>query len=149
LLKQHSNALKKAALKRCRSKSEADDLMGDVLLYATNHAQKFAAHPAPLGWLITVMHHRYIDRCRTAKPTSMEAWLQIPIEEPAFERFHAHETLRLATQALDARLAKVIQLRLDGQTYQQIGEEIGVSVAEAARLVGRAQHELRAFIERD
>jgi len=148
LFREHLPVVEKAAVKRCRSESEAAELVSDVQFYAATHPEKVLEHPNPRAWLLTVMHHRHIDYCRSIKPASIEAWHHQAAEDSRFERFETHQSLRLATQALEPRLAQVIELRLDGLTLQAIAREIGVSTAEAGRLVSRAQRQLSAFIKR-
>src|SRR5262245_16477851 len=149
LFREHMPAVGKAALKRCRTKTEADELVSEVQFYAATHPEKVLEHPNPRAWLFTVMHHRHLDYCRSIKPTSIEAWHLNAVEDPRYERFETYESLKLATQALEPKLAKVIELRLDGLTLQAIAGQLGVSVAEAGRLVSRAQLQLSAFIKRD
>jgi RNA polymerase sigma-70 factor, ECF subfamily len=149
VFEEHLPSVEKAALKRCGAKAEADDLMSEVRFYATTHPEKLLQHPNPRAWLLTVMHHRHLDHCRSIKPSSIESWDFQAVEDPRYERFETYESLKLATQALEPRLARVIELRLDGSTLEVIAREIGVSVAEAGRLVSRAQRQLSAFIKRD
>lgn len=149
LFQEHRPALEKTALKRCGTKVEAEGLVSEVLFYATMHAEKVLQHPNSRAWLLLVMNHRHLDYCRSIKPGPIEALHVQAVEDPRFERFETYQSLKLAIQALEPRLAKVIELRLEDRTLQQIAEEIGVSVAEAGRLVSRAQHQLSAFIKRD
>jgi RNA polymerase sigma-70 factor, ECF subfamily len=148
VFKEHLSAVQKAALKRCRTTTEADELMSEVRFYAATHPEKVLEHPNPRAWLMTVMHHRHLDYCRSIKPGPIESWDAQAVEDPRFERFETYESLKLATQALEPRLARVIELRLDGLTLDAISREIGVSIAEAGRLVSRAQRQLSAFIKR-
>ncbi|HVE81562.1 MAG TPA: sigma-70 family RNA polymerase sigma factor [Myxococcales bacterium] len=152
LVQDHADALLKRARRFPRlTREQAEDLVGDVWLYAFRNLEAVLQHPNPRAWLLRVLANRYIDYCRSPKPASIEGGHLATLsgEDQRFARFENHEALMLAVQALPPDLARVLRLRLEDLTLHEIGQRLEISTSEAGKRVGRAYQLLSEFIKRD
>jgi RNA polymerase sigma-B factor len=85
---------------------------------------------------------------RSADGTLGEALERLPHEERGFEAAERRETLARALAGLDERARRALRLRAEAElTTSEIAGRMGLSPAQAGRLVARGLRQLRAELE--
>ncbi len=106
------------------------------------------------GWLITILHNLFIDRCRRARrapTTSIPDELQAPPEDvsvPAWANV-TPDQLRAAMSELDDEFRRAYELHaLEGRSYRQIADELGIPMNTVGTRLLRARRKLRLILLR-
>lgn len=140
-----------------RSHSDAQDLVQDTLLRAFRSIDRFDGR-YPRAWLLTIMRNANINRVRKKKPDLLND------PELTFERstdFADHEDpehtvvspiLDAAIEDAFAKLSddfrEVVELvDLDGLSYQEAANVLGVPVGTVMSRLHRARNRIRSHLE--
>jgi RNA polymerase sigma-B factor len=76
-----------------------------------------------------------------------ERGLDVPVDEPGFDRSDARMMLGTGLQQLDARERKILRLRFEeGLTQSQIAAQLGISQMHVSRLLRRSLETLREAV---
>ncbi len=146
----HLPALRRYARSLTRDADAAEDLLHDALLRAQERRNTFSSD-RPLGpWLMKVLHNVFIDgaRRRAAESRAVAAAGEAA---PAWEEASQEHATRLAQvraaflQLPDDQRAALHLVSIDGLTYDEAAEVLGVPVGTVLSRVSRARAWLRAF----
>lgn len=125
-------------------RAAAEDLVSDAYLSTLTAARRGAVTEVSVGYLTTVVRHRFLDRMRSAERE--ERRLRLVASSPEPEESLLPE--RLAT--LPERERALLVLRyVDDLTMAQAAEELGMSTRAAESLAARAMRRLRRQEARD
>jgi RNA polymerase sigma-70 factor, ECF subfamily len=141
-----------------RTPTEAEDLVQDALLRAYRGFDGFDGR-YPRAWLLTILRNTHYNRLRKRQPDLLddEVAQRLPAEgadgrqDGTPERaFHDDfdPLVRAALAALSANHRAVIALvDLDGLSYQEAADVIGVPVGTIMSRLHRARRKVRAHLE--
>jgi RNA polymerase sigma-70 factor (ECF subfamily) len=149
------DVLLRVALSLTRRPADAEDLVQDTLTRAYQGIDSFdGAHPR--AWLLTIMRHAQINRTRRQRPELLDD------QDAAFERLAATEGLgamtpeglvvgemfdRVVSDALaalpDRFLAAVTLVDVDGLSYKEAAEVLGVPIGTVMSRLHRARARMR------
>jgi RNA polymerase sigma-70 factor (ECF subfamily) len=150
--------LYRVARRLTRSPTEAEDLVQDALLRAYRGFDGFDGR-YPRAWLLTILRNTHYNRLRKRRPDLLEdeAAQRLPARgadgrrDGTSERaFHDEfdPLVREALHALSANHRAVIALvDLDGLTYQEAADVIGVPVGTVMSRLHRARRKVRGHLE--
>jgi RNA polymerase sigma-70 factor (ECF subfamily) len=156
IVQQHETMVWRTALRLLNNEADAADCFQRTFVSALELARKEPVRnwPALLKRLVTA---RALERLRqrgreahrkTSLPASGSAYARAADPLQAAEASELAEHLRLALAELDPRQAQVFCLAcLEGFTYHEIAEEIGVTVNHVGVLLNRARTILRERLQ--
>jgi RNA polymerase sigma-70 factor (ECF subfamily) len=149
--REHGPFLNGTARRLCGNASDAQDLVQDALERALAAVSAGEAPHNVRGWLTSIVYNLYIDRYRgrqrgprvqsiepddpIASPTAVTdpAWMSITPEQ-----------LHAAVRELDEEFRVVYQMHaLQGRSYIQIAEALGIPKATVGTRLVRARQRLR------
>ena len=150
--------LARIAERMCGNAADARDLVQDTFERA---ARLGLPHDVrnPSGWLVTVMHHLFIDRCRArARRPSHEpladqhadvARIDPDPPEPEWSRITVAD-IRAALAELDPTYRDVYELHtFEGWSYEKIAERLSIQRVTVGTRLNRARKKLReALVKR-
>lgn len=154
------------ALRLCRNRDEAEDLVQETCYRALRHWDRFDSTRSFEGWFMAVLKHAFIDRrrradrrCRsldimlvTGDSEARQQGLLTGEEKPILEMLVHEETLGLvreAFQALRPRHREVLALcDLAGMQHDAVADKLGIPPGTARSRISRARQELRAVFMR-
>jgi RNA polymerase sigma-70 factor (ECF subfamily) len=129
------------------SRSEAEDLLHDVLLEAWQSAKKYdPARGSVRTWLLVRLRSRALDRLSRAAPAALGA------NEPAVNGLGAQQTgdrlaIVQALERLDADVRTVLELvYFRGLTGREISERVGVPLGTVKSRLARGLEALEALL---
>jgi RNA polymerase sigma-70 factor (ECF subfamily) len=152
LYERHGSRVRAHCLRRLGDEHEAADAVQDTFLRAWLALRGGADVRYPLAWLLTIAENVCVStfrakRARVATEPLWEGGGELPSEEDVGS-IGAVPTLTDAVLALPPRQrVALVRRELEGYSYDEIAEELGVSRASVAALLHRARgtlmHSLR------
>ena len=147
LIEQSIPGLRRYANALCRNADAAEDLVQDTLVRTLSARGQFAEGTNFMGWVSTILHHRFIDQRRRTRE-SMEpidkissAYLvALPSQESAIE----FDEFARAFWRLGPMHREILMLvGANGLNYQEAGETLGLAIGTVRSRLSRARVELR------
>jgi RNA polymerase sigma-70 factor (ECF subfamily) len=145
--------LLRVAMARTRNAADAEDLVQETLLRAYRSIDRFDGS-YPRAWLLTILRNAHVNRGRRRRPSLLRdpesgrrmAENQDP--QPSAEAVVVGElfdaTVADAVGALPARFRQVVELvDIDGLTYQEAADALGVPIGTVMSRLHRARHRIR------
>jgi RNA polymerase sigma factor (sigma-70 family) len=145
LYRLHAREVYQYALALLANPADAEDATQTTFLNAYRAFQRGERPHKPHNWLIAIAHNVCRMRWRQAGSRPREVALEQAPEPAAPENGHADldEVLAtLATLTFNQRAA-IVMRELEGRTYQEISEVLGVSVSAVEALLFRARRRLQ------
>jgi len=144
-------------LRILKDRSEAEDVLQEVFVTVWRKATIFdPARASPITWLVAIARNRAIDRLRSSATNRQSE----PIETAEGVRDDApsaidrvlqaeeHARLRACLGELEERQSKAVRSAfLDGATYEQLAERMGVPLGTMKSSIRRGLLKLRACME--
>jgi RNA polymerase sigma-70 factor (ECF subfamily) len=107
----------------------------------------------PRGWMVTILHNLHIDRCRRRarmKPHVPHDEVPLPAPEvaeaPAWSAMGADDVRRAAARLPDELRTTYTMFALEGRSYQEVAEALGIPKATVGTRVSRARARLKELL---
>src|SRR3954471_1759689 len=150
LYKKHAGDVYRYALVVLRNPADAEDVTQTTFMNAYRAIQRGERPRAPQNWLIAIAHNVCRQRFRQSQRRPNEVELNESLAE-AMERDEdvvSAEDLRRALGHLPFnQRAALVMRELEGRSYQEISEILGLSVSAVETLIFRARRALREQLE--
>ena len=142
--------LRRYARSLTRNETQAEDLVQDTLVRAYERRGSFRSGGSLRGWLLSILHNTFIDGRRrhlaethrveqvaalaeTASPPEQEGRVRLQQVQAAFLRLPAEQRAALHLVAIE------------GLSYQEAANALGIPVGTLMSRLGRARATLRGF----
>jgi RNA polymerase sigma-70 factor, ECF subfamily len=151
-VREHERMLESIALRLCRDATNAKDLVQDTFERALRAWPRMPADTNVRAWLVTIQHRLFLDRCRRAKRVASVDIDQVapPLPEPAAPPVWANvtrEQLAGAIARLDDEFRRAYELHaVDGKSYREIAEELGIPATTVGTRLFRARKKLKDLL---
>jgi RNA polymerase sigma-70 factor (ECF subfamily) len=129
-----------------RNPSEAEDVTQTTFLNAYRAIQAGAEPQRPHNWLIAIAHNACRSRVRFAMRRPKEVPFDDLVEQlavPEPERLNLRELLRVLDRLPFNQRSALTMRELEGRSYPEIAETLGVTVPAVEALIARARRALR------
>jgi RNA polymerase sigma factor (sigma-70 family) len=134
------------ALALLRNPADAEDVTQTTFLNAYRAYQRGVEVEKPQNWLIKIAHNvartRYTQSSRRVKEVPLEDHLE-QLAVPEEERPNIEGVLRALGRLPFNQRAALVMRELEGRSYVEIADTIGVSVSAVETLIFRARRSLR------
>ena len=134
------------ALAVLRNPADAEDVTQTTFMNAYRAYRRGAQIERPQNWLIKIAHNvartRYARSSRRVKEVPLEDHLE-QLAVPEDERPNVEGVLRALGRLPFNRRAALLMRELEGRSYLEIADTLGVSVAAVETLIFRARRSLR------
>jgi len=130
-----------------RNPAEAEDVTQTTFLNAYRALQAGAKPHAPHNWLIAIAH----NTCRSSVRRSMRRPHEVPLGEAEIaaaepDRSNVDDVLRAVGRLPFNQRSALAMRELEGRTYPEIAETLGVTVPAVEALIARARRTLRTQV---
>jgi RNA polymerase sigma-70 factor (ECF subfamily) len=150
----HQSAIYSAALRLCGNPSDANDLVQDTFERAMRSIEGFTPGTNARGWLLTIVHHLFIDRCRRRRRDPLpildeeEITIAVTEEQPGpWWATISRQQLLSAVKQLREEFRVVYQMHdLEGRSYNDIVERLQIPKATVGTRLARARRKLRDIL---
>jgi RNA polymerase sigma-70 factor (ECF subfamily) len=130
---------------------QAEDLVQDCLDRAWSRMTQWQADTNMRAWLFTIMHNLYVNQVR--RNSRQKGWESLADGDPVDTRQQAQDRmmdlrdLEQGLARLSAERREVLMLVcLEGMSYEQVGEVLGIPVGTVMSRLHRAREELRGWM---
>jgi RNA polymerase sigma-70 factor (ECF subfamily) len=156
IIREHGPAVWRTAYRLLGNRSDADDCMQEAFVAAVDVARRGPVRnwPALLKTLVVsrgvdCLRRRKRDRLRNDDPVQLSEALSAEVSpQAAAQNNETAAGLRLALAKLPARQAEVACLRYLGEmSYEEIAQELRISVRHVGMILSRAREKLRELLE--
>lgn len=143
-----------------RNHADAEDLVQDTLIRAYKGIDRFDGR-YPRAWLLTILRNTHINRNRRRRPellrdpdAQMERLVASPEQDDAtrpdrFVDLEFDADLEQALDSLTEPFAEIVQLvDIDGLTYAEAAEVLGIPVGTVMSRLHRARKKIREHLRR-
>lgn len=155
-IREHEAALRATALRLCGNPTDARDLVQDTYERGLVNLARYRPGTDGRAWLFTILHHLFIDRCRSkarerrsdVSAEELEERIAAPEPEaaPAWAAI-GPEQLREALERIPQEFATVYRLHaLEGRPYTEIAERLGIPKATVGTRLIRARRKLKELL---
>ncbi|WP_407740156.1 RNA polymerase sigma factor [Hyalangium sp.] len=155
-VREHESALHGTARRLCGNATDARDLVQDTLERGWNYRERYKPGTDGRAWLLTILRHLFIDRCRSrirerradVSAEEVEERIAAPEAEalPAWAAI-TPEQLREALEKIPEEFRLVYQLHaLEGRSYIEIAERLGIPKATVGTRLIRARRRLKELL---
>jgi RNA polymerase sigma factor (sigma-70 family) len=149
LYRKHAGDVYRYALVVLRNQADAEDVTQTTFLNAYRAMEKGERPRSPQNWLIAIAHNVCRQRFRQSQRRPTEVVYEDELAETIVEddAVSAEDIRRaLGHLAFNQRSALVMR-ELEGRSYQEIAEILGLSVSAVETLIFRARRALREQLE--
>ncbi len=150
LFRQHYNDLATYACSLVNSRDDAEDVVQEVFIRIWQQSPQVVETDGIKFYLVTAVRNGCISHLRKQKNISLvepdSAALHRPAEETATDTADPAALVQEALALLPPQCGAVFRLSRFGQlTYQQIADELGLSVKTVENQMGKALKIMRSF----
>jgi RNA polymerase sigma factor (sigma-70 family) len=149
LYKKHAGDVYRYALVVLRNEADAEDVTQTTFMNAYRALER-GEHPrAPQNWLIAIAHNVCRQRFRQSQRRPNEVELNEELAEAYVDEdtVSAEDIRRALGHLAFNQRAALVMRELEGRSYQEIAEILGVSVSAVETLIFRARRALREQLE--
>jgi RNA polymerase sigma factor (sigma-70 family) len=149
LYRKHAGDVYRYALVVMRNESDAEDVTQTTFMNAYRAMERGERPRQPQNWLITIAHNVCRQRFRQSQRRPSEVAYEEELAEATVDddAISAEDIRRaLGHLAFNQRSALVMR-ELEGRSYQEIAEIMGVSVSAVETLIFRARRALREQLD--
>ena len=150
VVRAHQQVLLRRALRLTGDRADAWDLVQDTFEHALRAYARLQPDSNLRVWLLTIMHHLFIDRCRRRAREPGVAAIEeheIPSPEPSAVPAWAlvsEEQVAAAVADLESPFREVYKLRLiDKCSYDEIAEKLLIPRSTVGTRLMRARQKLK------
>ncbi|WP_275900328.1 RNA polymerase sigma factor [Pyxidicoccus trucidator] len=154
--REHEAALHATAMRLCGNATDARDLVQDTFERGLRNLARYKVGTDGRAWLLTILHHLFIDRCRSrtrerradVSAEDMEERIAAPEVEaaPAWASI-SPEQLREALEKIPEEFRTVYRLHaLENRSYVEIAERLGIPKATVGTRLIRARRKLKELL---
>lgn len=145
--------LRRYARSLLRDRELADDLVQDCLERALSRLENWRSGENPRRWLLTIMHHIFIDQMRQSKRRSETV---VPasdaaerVAQPAnqLDVVASREVLDALQQISPERRAALLMVSVEGFSYAEAANVLGVPAGTLMSRIARGREELKALLD--
>jgi RNA polymerase sigma-70 factor (ECF subfamily) len=153
LLEQHRPALARLAASYTRTASDRDDLLQEIAIALWRALPSFRGDCSERTFLFRIAHNRCLALLSRRSPAERVDPDGVDVEDPApsaeaqLSREQQSERLVQAIRALPLIYRQVITLALEGVSYKEIAQILGIGESNVGVRLNRARQMLKASLE--
>ncbi|MGN6169601.1 MAG: sigma-70 family RNA polymerase sigma factor [Solirubrobacteraceae bacterium] len=149
LYKKHAGDVYRYALVVLRNQADAEDVTQTTFMNAHRAMERGEQPRNPQNWLIAIAHNVCRQRFRQSQRRPAEVELNEELAEAVVEEdaISAEDIRRALGHLAFNQRAALVMRELEGRSYQEIAEILGLSVSAVETLIFRARRALREQLE--
>jgi RNA polymerase sigma factor (sigma-70 family) len=149
LYKRHVKDVYRYSYAVLGERADAEDVTQTTFMNAYRAFSNGERPEKPQHWLITIAHNvcRQRFRQQQRRPSEVEFMEELAVAPPGSEGPSAEDLRRAFSQLPPNQRAALVMRELEGRSYAEIAEVIGISISALETLLFRARRALREQLE--
>lgn len=154
LLEQNGGALRRLAASYTRSATDRDDLLQEIALALWQALPRFRGECSERTFLFRIAQNRCLAHLARRRPVVALEAEAIDVEDPQptaeaqMSGEQQRERLLQAVRRLPLGYRQVITLMLEGLSYREIAQVVGIGESNVGVRLTRARQLLKSYLER-
>jgi RNA polymerase sigma-70 factor, ECF subfamily len=150
---EHSAAVYRLARSVVRDDALADDVTQETFIKVWKHLDDFRGDSSLRSWVLRIAHNTAVSTLRTIKDSATDPSKLPEADDPiattrVVEGRIATHDLRAALDQLDDLTREIVVLReIEGMSYEEISETLGVPIPTVKTRLLRARRRLTVMLE--
>ncbi len=139
----------------CRDASLAEELASETFLEAVKSIALFRGEADLRTWLFSIARHRWYAwlRKKHREPPVVQAQEDWPSmgkgpEDTILDQAAAQRIRQLLAQEPE-RTGKIVEMRMEGLSFREIGQKLGISENSARVIEFRAKNRIRSILKKE
>lgn len=153
LYKQYKDDLYRYLMSLTHHPSLAEDLLSETFLKAIHALPSFKHNSSVKTWLFGIARNLWLQHLRSVKPqVEYDDLLQLYMSESAEHNYLTREAVERINELLaakDERTQRLVRMRVDGFSYSEITEKLGLSESSARVLDFRVKKWIRSILMKE
>jgi RNA polymerase sigma-70 factor (ECF subfamily) len=153
IVQEHSAAVYRLARSVVQDPALADDVTQDTFIKVWKHLDEFRGEGSLRGWILRIAHNTAVSTLRKIKDSATDPSKLPHAHDPigttrVVEGRLAADELRVALDELDDLSREIVVLReVEGMTYEDIADTLGVPIPTVKTRLLRARRRLSISLE--
>lgn len=131
----------------------SEDLLSETFVKAIYSINSFKGDSSIKTWLLGIARNLWLQSLRKNKPTvEYNDLLELYVTDNTFESFCTKQLSDRVSELLktkDTQIQKIVNMRVDGISYCEISEKIGVSENSARVIEFRTKKWLKSILKKE
>lgn len=129
----------------------SEDLTSEVFLEVVKSIHKFRGEADVKTWLFSIARHRWFAYLRKKKRQVPTEFLEsaVPSPEDAYLYRELQERIQELLDAEPERTRHIVEMRMNGFSFHEIGMEFGISENSARVIDFRAKAKIRQILKKE
>lgn len=131
----------------------SEDLLSETFINAIKAIEGFKGQSSVKTWLFSISRNLWLQHIRKEKLTvEYNDLLQIYVLDSIEERFNTNETANRINNLLlqkDERSGKIVNMRVEGYSYDEIALELNISEGSARVIDFRTKKWIKMILEKE
>lgn len=131
----------------------SEDLLSETFVKAIYSISSFKGDSSIKTWLLGIARHLWLQSLRKNKPNvEYSDLLELYVTDDTFESFCTKQIADRVDELLkmkDAQIQKIVNMRVDGISYCEISEKIGISENSARVIEFRTKKWLKSILKKE
>lgn len=153
LYMQYKNDIYNYIMSLTHNPTLSEDLLSETFLKAIHSLPSFRNNSSIKTWLFGIARNLWLQHLRSIKPqVEYDDLLGLYITESIEDNFITKLSINRVNEMLatkDEQTRKIINMRIDGLSYREIAENIGISESSARVIDFRVKKWLRSILEQE
>nr|WP_207753639.1 RNA polymerase sigma factor [Clostridium paridis] len=149
----HSQDIYNYLLSITHNPTLSEDLLSETFVKAIYSIGSFKGNSSIKTWLFSIARHLWLQSLRKDKPTvEYSDLLELYVTDNMFDIFDSKQISDRVCELLktkDERIQKIISMRVDGISYYEISEKIGISENSARVIDFRTKKWLKFILKKE
>ncbi len=134
------------------NESLSEDLCSETFLKAIQGAMSFKGESSIKTWLFGIARNLWLQTFRNNDIVQYEDFLMNYLEYDCEKQIYDKNVLNYIDQLIakkDDRTQKIVKMRIDGYSYKEIGEQIGISENSARVIDFRTKKWIKEILKKE
>lgn len=131
----------------------SEDLLSETFVNAIRSIGNFKGESSIKTWLFSIARHLWLQSLRKEKPTvEYNDLLGLYVWESLEDKFITTEIMSRISELLeekDERTQTIVNMRIKGYSYGEIGKEVGISESSARVIDFRTKKWIKTSLEKE
>lgn len=136
-----------------RDPTLSEDLLSETFISAIRSISSFKGQSSVKTWLCSIARHKWLDSMKKIKPTvEYNDFLNLYVATSVENNYITSELanrIQMLIDEKDERTSVIIRMRIEGYSFSEVAEKLGISESSARVIDFRAKKWLKGMLDKE